>query len=107
MRSDRSTPELASKGLLSRRNRLWANHCGEQSLELELGLGQLGFGVGVGDHADAGDQPGAVAVEGGGADADGPFAVAVGVDPADRAGVAAAVEALDGDDPLERRFPWC
>ena len=55
-----------------------------------------------GDDAGAGDQAGPGAVELGAAQRDGPLAVAAGVDPADRAGVAAAVEALERADGVER-----
>ena len=47
-------------------------------------------------------QPGPGAVELGAAQRDGPLAVAAGVDPADRARVAAAVEALERADGVER-----
>ena len=58
-------------------------------------LGELGLGVGVLDDADACVELRDVAVDLGAADADGPLAVPLGVDPADRARVAAAVEALE------------
>ena len=75
----------------------------EHGLELDLGLGELGVGVAVGDDAVAGDEASRGAVDVGAADADREGAVAAGVDPADRAGVAAAVEALVA--PRSRRGP--
>src|SRR4029453_3588776 len=73
---------------------------GEQHLEhgpeLVLGLDPLGVGVGAGDDPGPGQQVGAAAVEGGAAQGDRPLAVAGVVDPADRAGVAAPGERLQG-----------
>jgi hypothetical protein len=63
-----------------------------------LGLGPLGVGVRARHDAGAGEQAGAPAVQGGAAQGDRPLAVAGGVHPADRAGVAAAVERLQGGD---------
>src|SRR5207302_3668646 len=51
--------------------------------------------------ADARGQFGPAAVQLSRPDADDPFAVAVGVDPADWSGVAAPVETLDGRDLVE------
>src|SRR5690606_24814334 len=71
--------------------------------ELRLRLGQLRGGVGVGDDAAAGEEAdtAAVGADLGGAQRDAPLAVAVGVEPPDRSGVAAAVHALDlGDQRL-------
>ena len=74
--------------------------------ELRLRLGELGLGVGVGDDAAAGEEPDGRAVELGRAQGDAPLAVAGGVHPADRAGVAAAVHALDLGDQVGRDRRW-
>ena len=63
---------------------------------------QLGLGVGVGDDAAAGEEPHAGSVDGARAQGDAPLAVAAGVHPAHRPGVAAAVHPLDLGDQRGR-----
>src|SRR5579859_6639384 len=90
-----TAPPPASCAYQTRRPPLGPDHGGEECLELELGLDELAPGIRVGDHADAGEEPGPVALDLGRAYGDGPGPVAVAVDPADRPGVAAPVESLD------------
>ena len=89
-------PELRDRAVTGR------TRAREHGLELGPGLGQLGGGVGVGDDAVAGVDAGGRAVDAGAADGDRPGAVAGGVDPAHRTGVAAAVEPLELGDDRER-----
>src|SRR4029450_13992202 len=87
-----------------RRRRPWTPWPGssgaEQDLEpgpgLVLGLGPLVIGVGPGHDPGPGEQVAPGAVQGGAAEGDRPLAVAGAVDPADRAGVAAAGERVQG-----------
>src|SRR5918993_1174977 len=71
----------------------------QQGLELYLRLGQLGVRVRVGDDAVARHDSGGGAVDVRAADAHREGAVPAGVDPTDRAGVAASVEPLVAGDP--------
>src|SRR5438132_7705500 len=66
----------------------------EQGAQLDLGLLQLGGGVGAGDDAVAGEKPRPVLPEQPAAQGQRQLAVAAAVDPAHRARVPAAVEAL-------------
>src|SRR5580704_2437323 len=70
--------------------------------ELDLGLGEFGGGIRARDDAAAGEQPGGTAGKLGTAQRDAPLAVAVGVDPADRAGVTLPVHVLELADEFER-----
>ena len=75
--------------------------------ELGRRLGHLGLGVRPGDDAAAGEQPDprrVPRVDGAAPQRDAPLAVAGGVDPPDRPGVAPAVHVLElGDDLVGRR----
>ena len=66
----------------------------EERAELALGLLQLRRGIGAGDDPGARVQDRAIPAELGAPERDRPVAVAVRVDPSDRAGVATAVERL-------------
>ena len=70
----------------------------EQRAELDLGLGQLGRRVGVAHDADARVEARLAPAQQRAAQRDAELAVLVGVRPADRAGVPAAVEALERGD---------
>ncbi len=74
---------------------------GLHGAELEAGLFELPLGEGAGDDPGAGEQAGAGAVDFCAAQGDALLAVAVSVGPADRAGVAATVHALQRADAVE------
>ena len=82
----------AGCGALSREDR-------QQRAELDLGLGQLGRRIGVAHDADARVQPRLATAQERAAQRDAELAVLVGVRPADRPGVPAAVEPLERGDP--------
>ena len=77
----------------------------QQRLQLDLGLGQLGGRVGAGDDADAGEEVGLAVAQQGAAQGDAELAVLGRVHPADRAGVPAAVHALELGDRRGGRGP--
>ena len=77
---------------------------GSRAPQLDLGLGELGRRIGVGDDAGAGVEVGGAIAQQRRAQRDAELAVVDGVHPADRARVPAAVEHLEvGDQPLPLR----
>src|SRR5262249_5578275 len=74
----------------------------QQRLELDLGLGQLRRRVGVAPDADAGVAARDAAAQQRAAQADDELAVLVEVGPSERAGVPAAIEALERRDERQR-----
>ena len=93
---DRARPPQAVRR--GRPRDLASRQDGQQRAELDLGLGQLGRRVGVAHDADARVEPRLAPAQQRAAQRDAELAVLVGVGPADRAGVPAAVDALERRD---------